>query len=98
MNNVVGMTSRLPGIDDHFARIRFLKRLKTIDRFQEIFLQGTADQVREKRDELEAGKSLLDNPQVIALCEALIKTYTARLYTIPHERHLQGEFRKGTFD
>jgi len=77
-----------PEVADHIERVRFLKRLKTIARFAEIFMEGSAEEVRSKRDELEAGKHLLDDPRSLDLCENLILAFTARLYAIPHERHL----------
>jgi len=90
MNKLVfGETARFSAVDEHIEKVRFLHRLKTISRFADIFMDGTADEIREKRDELENGKHLLEDPDAIALCEKLIKGFTARLYTIPHERHLR---------
>lgn len=86
---------RLQGIDSHKARIDFLRRLKLIQRFEEIFLESYPEDLAAKRDELIAGRSLLQDAETIALCDELIAAFRSRLAIIPHETYLRSALRNG---
>lgn len=89
--------SKLPEIAEHVARVDFLKTLRLIDRFQEILLEGTAEELRAKVATLQAGRPLLQESDTISVCDHLIGAFKARLAALPHEmylrRHLRDQFR-----
>lgn len=93
MNSVkTEVTPKFPEIERHTARVKFKRRLDVIEMFMYVFLDGTAEQIREKRLELENGRHLLIDQDAIARCDAMIRAFTAQLHIIPHERSLQRHF------
>lgn len=93
MNNVVRkVTPFLPGLERHFARIRFLRSLKVMSHLSETYIKcASADQLKAKRQQLIDGQNLLtdSDAKAYAFCDRLISALTARITAIPHERHLQ---------
>lgn len=88
---------RFEPVDSHIRLVQFQRRMSLIERFLDVFLEGEADEIRAKRDELQSGLSLLEDAEQIARCDKLIRALTAQLYIIPHERHLRRALRNGTF-
>lgn len=87
---------RIAAVDFHKRKIRFLRRIALIERFLEIFMDGSPEEIRAKRDELKAGLPMLEDPEARERCEELIRAFQARLYAIPHERYLARALRDGT--
>ncbi|TVS15916.1 MAG: hypothetical protein EA417_11980, partial [Gammaproteobacteria bacterium] len=54
---------RFAEVDFHVRKIRFLRRMSLIERFLEIFLEGSAQEIRAKRDELAEGLPMLEDPE-----------------------------------
>jgi hypothetical protein len=96
MNNVVDkeVAPQFPEVERHNERVRFLNHMKTTERFLEVFLEGTSEEIRKKRKQLEDGRHLLDCPETLSRCDKLIRAFTARLATIPTERYLRMNLAK----
>lgn len=87
---------RIAAVDFHERKIRFLRRIALIERFLDIFMDGSPEEIRAKRDELRAGFPMLEDADTQERCRELIRAFQARLYTIPHERFLARALRDGT--
>lgn len=95
MNNSWNVTPLFPHIRKHLEKHRFLRSLKVMRHLSEHYIaNATADQLRQKRQQLIDGRALLtddDTKSEAALCDRLIKALTARLAVIPTERYLQSQ-------
>jgi len=96
MNNVKEVTPDFPAVKLHKQVVAFERRLDVIEMFMYVFIEGTANELREKRLELENGRPLLKNEEDVARCDAMIRAFTAQLHIIPHERALQKHFTART--
>lgn len=86
------VTPKFPTVDEHIRKLKFLDRLRVTDMFAETFANGEVELIRKRRQQLEDGFHLLDEPENRALCKKLIKFFNrelnARAATRTHEKYL----------